>query len=97
MEATLGNGTSTQLEPSLQGQHRHVTFSHLASHIMADLKSSFEALCPAYLEVHLPRAQDFDAAAVLRSGTPEELVRTPGRRNLFFGIALTLSLETPAD
>lgn len=55
---------------------------------MADLKSRFEALSPAYLEVYLPKAQDFDAAALLRAGNPEELARAPGRRNLFFGITL---------
>lgn len=53
---------------------------------MADLKSRFEALSPAYLEVRLPKAHDFDAAGFLRAGSPEELARAPSRRNLFFGI-----------
>lgn len=54
---------------------------------MADFKSRFESLSPAYLEVQLPKARDFDAAALLRAGSPEELTRAPARRNLFFGIA----------
>lgn len=63
---------------------------------MADLKSRFEALSPAFLDVQLPKAHDFDAAALLRAGTPEELGRAPGRRNLFFGITSTIRSFTPA-
>jgi hypothetical protein len=50
-----------------------------------DVKKRFEALSPAFLEVTLPRASDFDAVALLRSGHPEEIARAPGRKNLFFG------------
>jgi hypothetical protein len=50
-----------------------------------DARTRFEALSPAFLEVTLPRASNFDAVALLRQGNPEEIARTPGRRNLFFG------------
>ncbi|SMR45346.1 unnamed protein product [Zymoseptoria tritici ST99CH_3D1] len=49
-----------------------------------DARRRFEALSPAFLEVTLPRASDFDAVALLRKGNPEEIARVPGRKNLFF-------------
>ncbi|CZT24490.1 uncharacterized protein RCC_10215 [Ramularia collo-cygni] len=51
---------------------------------MTDSRSRFEALSPAHLEVHLPKAQDLDVGTLLRVGGFEELARAPGRRNLFF-------------
>ena len=51
-----------------------------------DLKTRFEVLSKgAYFEVLLPRSSDFDAVALLRDGSPEELAKAPTRRNLFFG------------
>lgn len=51
-----------------------------------DIKARFEALSKsAYLDVSLPKTADFDAAALIRNGTPEEIARAPTRRNLFFG------------
>ncbi|SMQ46823.1 unnamed protein product [Zymoseptoria tritici ST99CH_3D7] len=49
-----------------------------------DARKRFEALSPAFLEVTLPRASDFDAVALLRKGNPEEIARISGRKNLFF-------------
>jgi len=52
----------------------------------ADVKSRFETLSRgAYLDVLLPKASDFNASALIQSGSPEELARAPSRRNLFFG------------
>ena len=52
----------------------------------ANLKTRFELLSKgAYFEVLLPRSSDFDAVALLRDGSPEELAKAPTRRNLFFG------------
>jgi len=39
----------------------------------------------AFLDVLLPRAPDFDAAAILEGGSPEDLGQAPSRRHLFFG------------
>ena len=56
---------------------------------MADgvhIKKRFETLSKgAYFEVLLPRSSDFDAIALLKDGSPEELAKAPTRRNLFFG------------
>lgn len=54
------------------------------------LTSRFEAVSKgAYLDVLLPKSSDFDASALIRDGSPEELARAPSRRDLFFG-TLTL-------
>lgn len=51
-----------------------------------DLKTRFEAISKsAILDVHLPKSSDFDAGTLLRNGTPDEILRSPARRNLFFG------------
>jgi hypothetical protein len=51
-----------------------------------DVKSRFAAFSKkAYLDVLLPKEDDFDAIAVLQDGSPEELQRAPSRRHLFFG------------
>jgi len=51
-----------------------------------DIKSQFESFSKqAYLDVLLPKNDDFDATLVLRDGSPEELQRAPSRRHLFFG------------
>ena len=58
-----------------------------------DVRTRFEVLAKgAYFEVLLPRSSDFDAAALLRSGSPEELAKAPTRRNLFFGTCWYYSL-----
>ncbi|CAK3962170.1 hypothetical protein AC578_6057 [Lecanosticta acicola] len=49
-----------------------------------DIKTRFEDLSPACLDVLLPKTPDFDAANVLRNGSPEALSQVPMRRNLFF-------------
>lgn len=51
-----------------------------------DIKARFEGLSKsAYLDVLLPKAPHFDAAALIRDGAADELARAPARRNLFFG------------
>ncbi|KAK0947268.1 hypothetical protein LTR29_001223 [Friedmanniomyces endolithicus] len=53
----------------------------------------------AYLDVLLPKASDFNASALIQSGSPEELARAPSRRNLFFDekASIVLVLRTTAD
>ncbi|KAK5134939.1 hypothetical protein LTR08_005890 [Meristemomyces frigidus] len=65
-----------------------------------DIKTRFEALSRgAYFEVLLPRSSDFDAVALLRDASPEELAKAPTRRNLFFDerARTQLVLKTSTD
>ncbi|KAK5108381.1 hypothetical protein LTR62_008337 [Meristemomyces frigidus] len=60
----------------------------------------FETLSKgAYLDILLPQSKNFDAAALVRAGQPEELARAPTRRNLFFDekIPVVLILRTDAS
>lgn len=51
-----------------------------------DVKAEFEAFSKgAYVDVLLPSTGDFDAAALLRNGNPEEVRRAQTRKHLFFG------------
>ncbi|TKA72056.1 hypothetical protein B0A55_06661 [Friedmanniomyces simplex] len=66
----------------------------------ADARSRFEALSKgAYLDVLLPKSSDFNASALIRDGSPEELARAPSRRNLFFDekANIVLVLRTAAE
>jgi len=50
-------------------------------------KTAFETLAKgAYLDVLLPKTSDFNAAALIESGSADELAKAPTRRNLFFGM-----------
>ena len=63
--------------------------------MMAD-RAHFEALAKAsYLDVLLPKTTDLDVLKLLRSGSPDELLRAPARRNLFFGMIRGLLMNIP--
>ncbi|OQO12099.1 hypothetical protein B0A48_02738 [Cryoendolithus antarcticus] len=50
-----------------------------------DVRADFAALSKkAYLEVLVPKDDTFDAATVLRNGSPEELQRAVARKQLYF-------------
>lgn len=62
-----------------------------------DIKTHFETISrSAYLDVLLPKSPDFDAAALLRDGSPDEISRAPARRNLFFGTVSRYLLQSSA-
>ncbi|KXT06513.1 hypothetical protein AC578_6057 [Pseudocercospora eumusae] len=63
-----------------------------------DVKARFEGLSrSACLDVLLPKAPQFDAAAWIRDGAADELFRAPARRNLFFDeqASIIVLLKTP--
>lgn len=52
------------------------------------IKADFEALSKgALLEVLLPATGQFDAAALLQAGNPEEIRKAPSRKHLFLGLS----------
>ncbi|KAK3618234.1 hypothetical protein LTR56_024778 [Elasticomyces elasticus] len=64
------------------------------------LRSQFDTLSKgAYLDVLLPKSPDFNAGALVKDGSSEELARAPSRRNLFFDESanIVLVLRTAAD
>ncbi|KAK5734858.1 hypothetical protein LTR17_008630 [Elasticomyces elasticus] len=64
------------------------------------LRSQFDTLSKgAYLDVLLPKSPDFNAGALVKDGSSEELARAPSRRNLFFDESanIVIVLRTAAD
>lgn len=74
------------------------TILALTAHMSTmDVKTRFEALSQsAFLDVHLPKTSDFDAGALIRDGSPDDISRAPARRNLFFGTVSEPAPQSPA-